>query len=105
MEKQDLSQIPLSLILGIKYPIIMAPMFLVSNTEMIIKALDSGITACIPALNFRTTEELRKAIQEIKSKSDKPFGINLIVNKSNFLYKEQLTVCCEEKVWYIITSL
>ena len=105
MEKQDLSQIPLSLILGIKYPIIMAPMFLVSNTEMIIKALDSGITACIPALNFRTTEELRKAIQEIKSKSDKPFGINLIVNKSNFLYKEQLTVCCEEKVGYIITSL
>lgn len=105
MEKHELSQVTLSQLLGIQIPIIMAPMFLVSNTEMIIKALDSGITACIPALNFRTTEELRKAIQHIKSKSDKPFGINLIVSKSNFLYKDQLTVCCEEKVGYIITSL
>ncbi len=51
MKKQDLSQTPLSLMLGIKYPIIMAPMFLVSNIEMIIEALNSGITACIPALS------------------------------------------------------
>jgi nitronate monooxygenase len=32
-------------------------------------------------------------------------GINLIVNKSNFLYKEQLEIICEEKIDYIITSL
>jgi len=105
MEKKELDKVTLSQLLGIKYPIIMAPMFLVSNNEMVISALNSGITACIPALNYRTTDELRKAIQFIKSKSDKPFGINLIVNKSNFLYKEQLMICCEEGVEYIITSL
>lgn len=96
---------PLCDLLGIRYPIIMAPMFLVSNVEMIIEAIESGITGAIPALNYRSTEELRTAIRFIKSKVDGPFGINLIVNKSNFLYKEQLKVCCEEKIAFIITSL
>lgn len=92
-------------LLGIEFPIIMAPMFLVSNEKMIIEAIKSGITGAIPALNYRNTEELQKAIRFIKSEVKGPFGINLIVNQSNFLYKEQLAVCCEEKVDFIITSL
>lgn len=91
--------------LGIDFPIIMAPMFLVSNEKMVIEAIKAGITGAIPALNYRNTDELRKAIQFIKSEVKGPFGINLIVNKSNFLYKEQLQVCCEEKINFIITSL
>ena len=92
-------------ILGIQYPVIMAPMFLVSNTKMVKAALDNGITGAIPALNYRTVEELRQAVREIKSHTDKPFGINLIVNKSNPKLKEQLQVCLEERVDYLITSL
>ncbi|MCE2743838.1 MAG: nitronate monooxygenase [Fluviicola sp.] len=92
-------------LLGIQFPIIMAPMFLVSNEKMVIEALKAGITGAIPALNYRSTDELRKAIQSIKKEVNGPFGINLIVNKSNFLYKEQLQVCCEEKIAFIITSL
>jgi len=92
-------------ILKIDHPIIMAPMFLVSTPKMIIEALKSGITGAIPAMNFRTTEALRAAIKEIKSASSYPFGINLIVNKSNIYLKEQLAVCCEEKIAFIITSL
>lgn len=92
-------------ILNIKYPIIMAPMFLVSNIEMLVAASKSGITGAIPALNFRTIEDFEKALKELKEKCNGPFGINLIVNKSNFLYKEQLKVCCKYKVDYIITSL
>jgi nitronate monooxygenase len=91
--------------LGIEFPIIMAPMFLVSNEKMIVEAIKSGITGAIPALNYRNTDELRAAIKSIKNQVQGPFGINLIVNKSNFLYKEQLTVCCEEKVDFLITSL
>lgn len=91
--------------LGIKHPIIMAPMFLVSNTKMIIAALESGITAAFPALNYRTDVEFRSAIDKIRSKTDKPFGVNLIVNKSNLKYKEQLSTCVEKKVDFIITSL
>ncbi|MCE3295779.1 MAG: 2-nitropropane dioxygenase [Crocinitomicaceae bacterium] len=92
-------------ILGIKHPIILAPMFLISNARMTIAAIQSGITAAIPALNYRTTDELRAAIREIKAAAEGPFGINLIVNKSNFRLHEQLQVCCEEKVAFIITSL
>jgi nitronate monooxygenase len=98
-------QTELTKMLGIKYPIIMAPMFLVSNTKMIIAALESGITAAFPALNYRTDKEFRNAIDEIRSKTDKPFGVNLIVNKSNIKFETQLKTCVEKKVDFIITSL
>lgn len=92
-------------ILDIDFPLIVAPMFLVSNAKMVITAAEAGATGAIPALNFRTTEELRDVIRFIKSKTSKPFGINLIVNKSNIYYKKQLEIICEEKVAYVITSL
>ncbi len=95
----------LTQLLGIQYPIIMAPMFLVSNTDMIVGALESGIAAAFPALNYRTDKEFREAIAAIRSKTTKPFGVNLIVNKSNFKYQAQLKTCVELKVPFIITSL
>lgn len=98
-------QTSITKMLGIQYPIIMAPMFLVSNTQMILAALDNGITAAFPALNYRTDKDLRAAINEIKQKTSKPFGVNLIVNKSNYKYREQLKTCIELKVDFIITSL
>tara|TARA_R110002072_G_scaffold302709_3_gene487523 strand:+ start:16457 stop:17428 length:972 start_codon:yes stop_codon:yes gene_type:complete len=99
------NEVALSKMLNIQFPVIVAPMFLVSNKEMTIAAIKSGATGAIPALNYRTIDELRITIQDIKKATDGPFGINLIVNKSNFLYKEQLKVCCEEKVDFLITSL
>lgn len=92
-------------LLGIKYPIIVAPMFLISNTKMIKAALDNGVTAAFPALNYRTDSELRAAIADIQQHSKKPFGVNLIVNKSNPKYKGQLEILLELKPAYIITSL
>ncbi len=92
-------------LMGIDYPIIMAPMFLVSTAEMVIAALENGITAAIPALNYRTDEAFREDITKIKNATDKPFGINLIVNKSNIKYKNQLKTCVDLKVDFIITSL
>ncbi|HMO16973.1 MAG TPA: nitronate monooxygenase [Oligoflexia bacterium] len=83
----------------------MAPMFLVSNEEMIISAFKAGISAAIPALNYRTEIELRFGIRRLKEGSVGSFGINLIVNKSNLRYPAQLKVCCEEHVNFIITSL
>ncbi|WP_394338513.1 NAD(P)H-dependent flavin oxidoreductase [Hanstruepera ponticola] len=97
----------LTKLLNIKYPIIQAPMFLVSNTEMVIEAMKSGIAGCIPALNYRTLPELREAIKELKQAKVEggSFGFNLIVNKSNVKYKDQLRVLCEEGCDFIITSL
>ena len=97
----------LTQLLDIKYPIIQAPMFLVSNTAMVIAAMQSGIAGCIPALNYRTLEDLRSAIKELKVAKVEggAFGFNLIVNKSNLKYKKQLEVLCEEGCDFIITSL
>lgn len=92
-------------LLNIKYPIIMAPMFLVTNSKMMIAALNEGIAAAVPALNYRTDTEFRKAIKEIRSASKGPIGVNLIVNKSNIKLKTQLETCKDLKVDFIITSL
>jgi len=100
-----MSKITVDKLLGIDNPIIVAPMFLISNVAMVKAALDAGVTAAIPALNYRTDAELRAAIRELKAYTNKPFGINLIVNKSNPKYKGQLKLLVEEKVAFIITSL
>ncbi len=100
MIKQTLNEM-----LGIDYPVIVAPMFLISNTKMVKTALSNGVTAAFPALNYRTDKELRDAINDIKSFSAKPFGVNLIVNKSNPKYKSQLATLIDLKVGFIITSL
>lgn len=94
-------------LLGIEHPMLIAPMFLVSNVKMVVAAMQKNIAGCIPALNYRTTEALRDAIRELReAKTEKgAYGINIIVNKSNLKYKEQLAVCCEEGVDFIITSL
>ena len=95
----------LTKMLGIEYPVIMAPMFLVSNTKMVIEAAKAGIAGAIPALNYRTDADFRKALDEIKAATDKAYGINLITNKSNIRFDEQLKTCVEYKVPFIITSL
>lgn len=97
----------LTSLLKIQHPIIMAPMFLVSNTTMVKEAMKQGIAGCIPALNYRTLEELRAALKELNEAKQEggSFGFNLIVNKSNIKYKDQLRVICEEGADFIITSL
>jgi nitronate monooxygenase len=97
----------LTQLLNINYPIIQAPMFLVSNVAMVTEAMKGGIAGSIPALNYRTLDELRLALKDLKKNKVEggSFGFNLIVNKSNLKYKEQLRVICEEGCDFIITSL
>ncbi len=92
-------------LLKIDYPILVAPLFLVSNEDMITEALEFGVTAAFPALNYRTDKELSTVIDRIRSKTTKPFGVNLIVNKSNPKYKRQLQILLDKNVDFIITSL
>ncbi|MDG4715427.1 NAD(P)H-dependent flavin oxidoreductase [Winogradskyella marincola] len=100
-------QTKLTELLSIKYPVIQAPMFLVSNVAMVTEAMKCGIAGCIPALNYRTLDELRAAIKELKANKVEggAFGFNLIVNKSNPKAKDQLRVICEEGCDFILTSL
>ena len=90
---------------NIKYPIIMAPMFLVTNEEMLIEAAKAGIMGCTPALNWRSPEDFEEGMKSLKEKCPGPFGINLIVNKSNVHLKKQIEICQKYAPDFIITSL
>ena len=90
---------------SVKYPIICAPMFLVSTVNMVVSSCEAGGVGTFPALNFRSIETYRQAIREIKQKTKYPFGINIIVQKSNEYQHEQIEIALEENVPLIITSL
>lgn len=96
--------------LVIDFPIIMAPMFLVSNEAMMKSGMDAGIMATFPSLNYRKDGELDsllKALNTYKSSNNVKgnYGVNLIVQQSNPLYKKHLAICIENKVPFFITSL
>jgi len=89
----------------IKYPIILAPMFLISNDKMLIEAYKNGIIGCIPALNYRTPEEFEKGLKELLISCNRKVGVNLIVNKSNIHLKKHLEVLVRNPPAFVITSL
>lgn len=97
-------------LLQIDFPVIMAPMFLVSNEEMIVAGMKHGIAACFPSLNYRNKGEMEKLLDALNreksiSAVNGTYGVNLIVQKTNPLYEEHLRICVEKKVPFYITSL
>ena len=96
---------PLTQMLGIRYPIIQAPMFLVSNVDMVVAASEAGAIGTFPALNYRPVEKYIEALKEMKKRTKKPIGLNIIVNKSNTRAKEDLKHALDAGVNLFITSL
>jgi len=101
----------LTRMLNIRFPLIMAPMFLVSNEAMVAAAIEAGIMGCFPSLNYRDEKTLGQVIRNLNSKLEqqkgKPgnYAVNLIVQKTNPLFEKHLRVCIENKVPVYITSL
>lgn len=100
----------LTSLLNIKFPMIMAPMFLVSNESMIKAAMDVGIAGAFPTLNYRDEGDLEAVLDSLSNYHnalDKKgtYGVNLIVQKSNPFYKKHLDLCVKYKVPFYITSL
>ena len=89
----------------IKHPIIMAPMFLISNTKMLEAAYVNGFIGCVPSLNYRTPKDLEEAMIELTKKCDRKFGVNLITNKSNIHLNAHLEVLEKYPPAFVITSL
>lgn len=89
----------------VNYPIISAPMFLVSNTKMVLATGRAGGLGAVPALNYRPIEKFRAAVREIKKANTGPFAVNIIVQHRNQAWEEQTEICVEEGVDLIITSL
>lgn len=87
---------PLSQRLGLRYPIVAAPMFLISTKELIVAAAEAGILGSMPSLNARTAEAFRADLEWIRSKTDKPFGINLTIGLTKPERLEADVALCEE---------
>jgi len=80
-------------------------MFLVSNEDIVVEASEAGGIGTFPSLNYRPIEEYQKALKAIRERTQKPIGVNIIVNKSNTRQKEDLKWALDNGVELFITSL
>ena len=107
--------IPEQLVSSIRLPIVAAPMFLISDPRLVLSCCSNGVVGTFPALNQRTTKGYEEWLVEIKTKLDAleaitpgrpaPFGVNLIVHKSNPRLLADLEVTVKHRVPIVITSL
>lgn len=93
-------------LLGIKYPIIVAPMQWLSRAELVSAASNAGGLGIITSLTFPTAKDLREEIKKTRSMTDKPFGVNvtLMPTARPVNYEEYFTAALEEGVRIIETS-
>lgn len=100
---------------NLKLPVIAAPLFLISNPQLVISCCKNGIVGTFPALNQRSSEGFEAWLIEIKEaltayeketgQTPAPFGVNLIVHPSNPRLEADLRLCVKHQVPLIITSL
>ena len=96
---------PLSRRLGLTYPIVAAPMFLVSNRQMLLACANAGILGAMPSLNQRTSQAFGEDLRWLRERTDKPFAINLTVGLTPPERLEQdVALCLEHGVQVLITS-
>ena len=96
-------------------PVIAAPMFLISGPKLVTECCRHGVVGTFPALNQRTTEgfeewlvEIRKDLDRFEAESGRkaaPYGVNLIVHRTNPRVEADLEVIVRHRVPLVITSL
>jgi nitronate monooxygenase len=97
-------------------PVIVAPMFLVSNPDMALASCKEGLVGSFPALNQLTSAgfedwlvKMNDGIEKLKTDNPGqtigPYAVNLIVHKTNPRLEEDLALCIKHKVPIVITSL
>ncbi len=95
---------PITEMLGIRYPIVAAPMFLASTPALLEAVARAGGIGAIPTLNFRTGEAFRRFLETFPE--ELPFGVNLILRREeNPRLEEDLAAILERRVPLVITSL
>lgn len=92
-------------------PAVAAPMFLVSGPDLVVETCRSGVVGTFPALNQRSSEgyeawllEIRQRLAQLDAPAA-PFGVNLIVHKTNPRLEQDLAITVKHKVPLVITSL
>lgn len=85
-------------------------MFLISGPDLVVEACRSGVIGTFPALNQRISEGYEALLSEIEARlasveAFAPFGVNLIVHKTNARLEEDLAITVRRRVPPVITSL
>ncbi len=99
-----------------RIPVIGAPLFIVSNPDLVIAQCKAGIIGSFPALNARPQSQLDEWIHQIteelaahdRANPDQPsgpFAVNQIVHRSNDRFEADMVTCAKWKVPIVITSL
>lgn len=93
---------------GLKLPAIAAPMFLTSGPDLVVETCNAGMIGTFPALNQRTTAGFSEWLDIIAGRlhpDAAPYGVNLIVHKSNPRLHADLEQVIAHRVPLVITSL
>jgi nitronate monooxygenase len=101
---------------NLRLPVIGAPLFIISNPDLVIAQCISGVVGAFPALNARPKEQLEEWLERITSELRKhdaanpqaraaPFAVNQIIHKSNDRLGHDMDLCARYRVPMIITSL
>jgi nitronate monooxygenase len=104
----------------LRLPAVGAPMFIISNPDLVIAQCKAGIVGSFPTLNAREEEGepimLDAWLTRIKEELDRhnqanpdtpaaPYACNLIVHRSNARLERDLEICVRHEVPLYITSL
>ena len=100
----------------LRLPAVGAPLFIVSNPDLVIAQCKAGIVGSFPALNarpqsqldewlHRITEELAAWDRDHPDTPAAPFAVNQIVHRSNDRLMADMATCQKWKVPIVITSL
>jgi nitronate monooxygenase len=105
-----------SILQRLRLPAIGAPLFIVSNPDLVIAQCKAGIVGSFPALNarpqslldewlHRITEELAAWDRDNPDRPAAPYAVNQIVHRSNDRLQQDMATCAKWKVPVVITSL
>ncbi len=105
---------------SLRLPVVAAPLFIISNPDLVIAQCKAGIVGAFPALNAREAQgepvELERWLKRITEELDRhnqanpdslaaPFAVNQIVHRSNTRLERDIEICAKWKVPVWITSL
>jgi nitronate monooxygenase len=96
-------------------PLIAAPMFLVSGTDLVVAACRNGVIGAFPTVNCRSSEQLDDWLCDIEGRLNRysdqsgrpsaPVCPNLIVHRSNARLAQDLQVLLRHRPEIVITSV
>lgn len=104
-------QTPLTLALDLEVPLICGPMYPCSNKELVAAVSAAGGLGIIQPLSmiFVYGDDFREGLRWIRTQTDKPIGMNVLIEKSAKAYEKRMRtwveIALEEGVRFFLTSL